>query len=88
MTDESRVPLNRTERILAAMIAGIGGLSILALVSVLVARAIGESEFTGGIWPAVVVTPTVGLPITFALVLAFLVVSAVRRRRLERDGGR
>ena len=41
MTDETRVPLNRIERILATMIATVGGLSVIAIVGVFLGRSAG-----------------------------------------------
>lgn len=88
MTDEtSRVPLNRTERVLTAMIASVGGLSLLAMIVVMVASMLGETEF-GGAWPIVRLLPTLGLPIALLLIIAFMIVFALRRRRIERDGSR
>ncbi|WP_294180011.1 multidrug ABC transporter ATPase [uncultured Schumannella sp.] len=85
MTDETRVPLNRIERILATMIATVGGLSVIAIASVFMGRAAG-ADMASGVWPAVALLPSLGLPITFALIVAFLIVSVVRRRRLAQDG--
>ncbi len=88
MTDETgRVPLNRTERVLATMIASVGGLSLLAMIAVMIATMAGETEF-GGLWPFVRVLPLVGLPIAFALIVVFMVVALIRRRRIEPDGRR
>jgi len=88
MTDENgRVPLNRIERVLTAMIASVGGLSVLAMIVVVLAGFLGETEF-GGVWPFIRVLPLIGLPIAFVLIVVFLIVATTRRRRIERDGGR
>ena len=86
MAEDSRIGLNRIERILAVMIAAVGGLSILAMVAVLFASAAGQATGEGA-WLFVTVLPTIGLPIAFLIVLAFLIVAAVRRRNAP-DGSR
>lgn len=85
MTDETRVPLNRIERILATMIATVGGLSVIAIVGVFLGRSAG-ADLSSGVWPAVALLPSIGLPIAFLLIVAFLIASVVRRRRLAQDG--
>tara|TARA_R110000868_G_scaffold411722_1_gene708071 strand:- start:68469 stop:68732 length:264 start_codon:yes stop_codon:yes gene_type:complete len=85
VTDETRVPLNRIERILATMIATVGGLSVIAIVGVFLGRSAG-ADLSSGVWPAVALLPSIGLPIAFLLIVAFLIASVVRRRRLAQDG--
>tara|TARA_Y100000817_G_scaffold306490_1_gene291757 strand:+ start:321 stop:584 length:264 start_codon:yes stop_codon:yes gene_type:complete len=85
VTDETRVPLNRIERILATMIATVGGLSVIAIVGVFLGRSAG-ADLSTGVWPAVALLPSIGLPIAFLLIVAFLIASVVRRRRLAQDG--
>lgn len=67
------------------MIASAAGLSILAIIAVIVA-GFARVDVSEGIWPAVVVLPLIGLALAFALIVVFLIVSVVRRRRLARDG--
>jgi hypothetical protein len=85
VANDTAVPLNRIERVLAYMIGSVGGLSVVAIVVTLLANLAGAamSEVP---WPAVAVIPFVGLPITFLLIIAFLIVSTTRRQRLGRDG--
>jgi uncharacterized membrane protein len=78
--------LNRIERVLAYMIAASAGLAFVAIVLVLVGGFAGW-DMTGGIWPTVVVLPLIGLPFAFLLIIAFLVVSAARRRRPQNGAG-
>lgn len=85
MANDTAVPLNRIERVLAFMIGSVAGVSILAIVATLVASLAGAT-MTDGVWPAVSVLPFVGLPLAFLLIVAFLIVSTTRRRRLGRDG--
>lgn len=84
MANDTAVPLNRIERVLAFMIGSVAAVSILAIVAVLVANLAGAS-LSGGLWPAVSALPFVGLPLAFVLIVVFLVVSTTRRRRLGRD---
>ena len=85
MANDTPVPLNRIERILRNMIASAAGLSILAILAVIVANLSGTNT-REGIWLAVAVLPFVGLTLAFVLIIVFMIVSVVRRRRLARDG--
>ena len=86
MANDTPVPLNRIERILRNMIASAAGLSIVAIVATIVA-GFSRIDVNQGIWPVVVVLPFVGLLLAFVLILAFLIVVVVRRRRLARGDG-
>jgi hypothetical protein len=79
------VQVNRIERILAYMLASAIGLSILSIVAVIAGTGLGVRDFDAGVWPVLIVLPTVGLPIGFALVVALLVVSAMRRSRSAKN---
>ena len=83
MTDDAPVALNRIERVLLTMAGAVGGLSVLAIIAVLVARAAGVDDFTGGVWPAVTLLPTIGLPLAIVLLAIFMIAAAVRRTRLR-----
>lgn len=75
---------SRTERILAYMVAGVVGLSILAFVAVLIGTASGAGDndgFSQGAWPFVIVLPLIGLPLGFILLIGLLVVNGIRRGR-------
>ena len=85
MADDTAVPLNRTERILAFMIASIGGLSVLAIIAIIVASVAGI-DASGGPWLFVTVFPTFGLPVAFVMIVVFAVISIVRRRRIANGG--
>jgi len=86
VAENTPVPLNRIERVLAFMIAGIGGLSILAIAAILIA-AMSHADTSNGPWLLIAVFPTLGLPVALLLIIAFAVISVVRRRRIARDGG-
>lgn len=76
---------HRGERILAFMVASAIGLSILAFIAVIVGTAAGVTDFGVGVWPVVIVLPTVGLPIGLLLIIALIVISGIRRGREARD---
>ncbi|MEO5920523.1 MAG: hypothetical protein ABIQ01_05195 [Pseudolysinimonas sp.] len=85
MAENTPVPLNRTERVLAFMIAGIGGLSLLAIIAIL-AATFSRADTSEGPWLLIAVFPTLGLPVALVLIIVFAVVSVVRRRRIAREG--
>ena len=85
MANDTPVPLNRIERILRNMIAYAAGLSILAIIATIVANLAGV-DTREGVWLTVAVLPFVGLTIALVLIVVFLIVSVLRRRRLARDG--
>lgn len=87
MPENAPVPLNRIERVLTAMIASIVGISIIAIVATIIAASSGVT-MSEGVWPVVALVGYIGLPIAFLLIVAFLIVSTVRRRRLARNGER
>lgn len=74
----------RLERILAYMVAGVVGLSILAFLTVIIGTAAGagaDGGFSRGAWPAVIWLPYFGLPLGIILIIGLVVASAVRRSR-------
>jgi uncharacterized membrane protein len=85
VAEKTPVNVNRNERVLAYMLASAIGLSVLAIVAVIVATGAGVRDFGAGVWPAVIVLPTIGLPIGFILIIVLLVVSTVRKGRAARD---
>ena len=84
MANDTAVPLNRIERILRNMIASAAGLSIVAIVAIIVGRMSGVNT-TEGVWLTITVLPFIGLTIALVLIIVFLVVSVTRRRRLAND---
>ena len=52
----------------------------------LLARPIGITDFSVGIWPIVVILPLIALPIGFILIVVLLIMSFVRRARANRGG--
>ena len=75
------MPLNRIERILALMIATIGGLSLVAIIATIALSSAGQTP------PHLVVLfPVLGLPVAFVLIIVFSILSITRRRRLASGG--
>jgi len=75
---------NRIERVLAFMVAGVFGLSMVAFITMIVAWLTIETIPGTGIWPLVIVLPEVGFPIGMLLVFALLAVTWVRKARENR----
>ena len=68
------------------MIAGIGGLSLLAIIAILVA-AFSKADTSEGPWLLIAVFPTIGLQVALILIIVLTVISITRRRRIERERG-
>ena len=66
------------------MVASSIGLAILAIVALLIA-GIARIDTTSGVWLSVVVLPPIGLAIGVLLIIALVIVSAIRRSRAARD---
>jgi len=86
VAENTRVPLNRIERVLAFVIGSLVGVSILSIVAILIGRA-SHLDLTTGAWPAAAVLPLIALPLVVVLLIVFLVISVTRRSRLARDAG-
>ncbi|BDZ44813.1 hypothetical protein [Naasia aerilata] len=75
---------SRAERTLGAMAATVVGLSILSMIAVFVA-GLAKVDTSQGIWVAVTLLPLLGLPVGILLMIAAIVVNAVRRARSARS---
>ena len=76
--------VHRTERVLAYMVASSIGLTILAIIALLVAGLAGIKT-SEGVWLSVVVLPPIGLALAVLLIITLVIVSALRRARAARD---
>jgi len=85
VANDTAVPLNRIERVLAYMIGSVAGFSILAIVATMIAGLAGI-DTRQGVWAAIAVVPLVGLSLAFVLIIVFMILSFTRRRRLGRAG--
>jgi formate/nitrite transporter FocA (FNT family) len=81
------VDVNRNERILAYMLASAIGLSILAIIAILVGTGVGVRDFDEGVWPVIIMLPNIGFPLGIILLVVLVVVSARRKSRAARDAG-
>lgn len=81
VTSEPTTPgKHRLERSLAAMAGTTVGLAVLAIIALLIGSAAGL-DLSGGFWVVVLVIPLIALPIGLLLIIAFIIVSGVRRSR-------
>jgi len=79
---ETPVTIHRNERVLAFMIAGIVGLSIVAIFVVLIGTGAGlRQSGPPALWQALTLFPFVGLVVGFLMIIALLIISARRRSR-------
>ena len=85
MAKNNPVDVNRNERILAYMLASAIGLSILAIIAILVGTGVGVRDFDEGIWPVIIMLPNIGFPLGIILLVVLVVVSARRKSRAARD---
>lgn len=83
MTDKQTPAIRSSERILAYMIAGIIGASLLCFAAFLIASLVGVrgEALSQGIWPAVVIFPLIGLPIGLVLIIVLLFINLRRRAK-------
>lgn len=77
----------RIERILAYMVAGVVGLSIIAFLAVIIGTATGmkANDFGSGAWPMIIVLPWYGLPVGFLAIITLMVMTGIRRSREARQ---
>jgi hypothetical protein len=79
-----RSPLRRVERALLFAFPTVIGLGVVCIVIVIVAGVSGHGNSSAGIWPTIVLLPEIAFPIAILLVIAYVVVSSVRRGREAR----
>lgn len=72
---------------MGVMFIAVVGLSIVAFLAIMIGSASG-ADLETGIWPTVLVLPLFGLPFAFLLIIALILASIVRRRRMAGDAGR
>ncbi len=72
---------NRLETVLAYMMVGVVGASIISLFVVLITGASGSTK----VWPIFLVLPAIGLPLAAALIIALVIVNLRRRSRENRS---
>lgn len=77
------VPVRRIDRILAFMSLGLLVLSILSFFAIMIASA-SDADMSAGIWPVLGALLYIAPIVAFALMLAVLIMSFVRRARANR----
>jgi hypothetical protein len=77
------VPIRRIDRILAFMSLGLLVLSIISFFAIMIGSSAG-ADFSSGIWPLLGVLVYIAPIVAFALLLAVLIMSFVRRARANR----
>lgn len=85
--DTAPVNASRAERMLAYMVAGIVGVSILSFLAVMVGSLMDSGTqgwASHGIWPFVIMFPWFGLPLAMVLLITLVVLSSIRRTREAR----
>ena len=85
MAQDTPISGNRGERILAFMVAGSVGLSIIAFLSIIIGTAAGVRNFGEGVWPVAFMLPLIGLPIGLILMIVLIIFSGLRRGREARN---
>ena len=53
--------------------------------AIILARPLGVTDFTVGVWPIVALLPLLALPIAFILIIVLLAMSIVRRSRANKS---
>ncbi|MGY6498437.1 MAG: hypothetical protein ACXIUP_09450 [Microcella sp.] len=89
MPEESIVMGNRVERVLAYLVAVVIVISLGCFIALMSAVSAGldPRDFSSGVWAWVTMLPLISLPIGFGLIVALLIVSAVRRSRAAKHAG-
>lgn len=80
MAPPSAPETSRLERVLAAMVAAIVGLTLICFAATIIASVTGTTDFATGVWPAVAALPLIGLPVAFILLVVLVVINWFRRR--------
>ncbi len=83
MPDDETAPPGRLEKVLAASVAAVIGLSVAAFLAIIIGTWSGmqSDNFSQGLWPTITMLPLFGLPIGFIVIIVLLVVSTRRRRQ-------
>jgi hypothetical protein len=75
---------NRTERVLGFMLLSSIGLSVISIIALFIGRA-SNVDFSQGFWLTVAVVPPIGLTFGVLLLIARIIVVAVKRNRAAKD---
>ena len=86
MTNHSTQRDLRIERTLAYLVAISIALAVISFVAVVVATAMGQTDFDNGVWPAVITMPYFALPLGVLFIIILVVLNGRRRQREYRNG--
>jgi len=80
------LPVRRIDRILAFMSLGLLVLSIVCFFAIIIGTSTGmrQADFGTGAWPVVSLIVYIAPPIAFALLIALLIATFVRRARANK----
>lgn len=78
------LPVRTIDRVLASMSLGLLALSVLSFFAILIGSA-SKADFSTGLWPAVGIIVYVAPILAFAMLLAVLIMTFVRRARANRS---
>ena len=80
---EPEVPVRRIDRILAFSALGLAAASIICFFAIIIGTAVGmeQADFGAGVWPFIAAIPYWGLPVAFAMIIALLIMSFIRKGR-------
>ncbi|WP_286346131.1 hypothetical protein [Frondihabitans sucicola] len=81
---EERTGIRRVERALLFAFPSVIGLGVVCIVIVIIAAISGHGNSSSGIWPTITLLPEIAFPIAIILVIAYVVVSGIRRSRDSR----
>lgn len=78
--------IGRFDRFLAYTALILAAASIISFFAIIIGTSTGMSQesFGVGIWPFVAALPLFGLPLAFAMIIALLVISFVRKGRADK----
>jgi uncharacterized RDD family membrane protein YckC len=83
-------PVSRLQRALMYMAGSVLGLGIVAIVALLIGEAtIAPKAFQGSpFWATAALLPAIAIPLGFALLIALLVVTFLKRSQAAKDAGK
>jgi putative flippase GtrA len=80
-----RSGIQRVERALLFAFPSVIGLGVVCILIVIISSLSGHGNSSSGIWPTITLLPEIAFPIAIILVIAYVVVSGIRRSRDARD---
>lgn len=78
------LPVRRIDRILAFMSLGLLVLSIVCFLAIIVAKPLGVTDYSVGLWPIIGVVVYIAPILAFLLLITVLIMSFVRRARANK----